>query len=102
MEIKITASNFEAEVLQADKPVLIDFWAEWCGPCRKLAPAVAEIAEEYADHVKVGKVNVDEEPSLAAQFGIVSIPTLILVSGGKIQAKSVGLQPKKKIEEMLG
>jgi len=100
-EIIITKDNFEAEVLQADKPVLVDFWATWCGPCRMLAPIVAELAEEYADSLKVGKVNVDDEPALAAQFGIASIPTLLLFKNGKIAAQAVGYRPKAQLEAML-
>ena len=90
MEIKITKDNFEAEVVRADRPVLVDFWATWCGPCRMLAPVIAEVAEERKDVVKVGKVNVDEEPELAAQFGIMSIPAVLLFKNGKAVANSVG------------
>ena len=100
-EIVITEQNFEEEVLKSDKPVLVDFWATWCGPCRMLAPTIAEIAEEQAGLVKVGKVNVDEQPNLAAKFGISSIPTLIVFRNGKITANSVGVRPKSMIEDML-
>ena len=86
-EIVLTKDNFEDEVLYSDIPVLVDFWAEWCGPCRMVGPVVAEIAEEYEGKIKVGKVNVDEEEELAEQFGIQSIPTIILVKGGEEVAK---------------
>lgn len=100
-EIKITESNFETEVLKADQPVLLDFWATWCGPCQMLAPVLAEIAQEYEGKVKVGKVNVDEEPSLAARFHIVSIPTVMLFKEGKAVDTVVGFRPKEQLVEML-
>ena len=99
-EIVITSENFEAEVLHADKPVLLDFWAEWCGPCRMLAPVLAEFAERH-DDVKVGKVNVDQQRSLAAAFGIMSIPTLILFKGGKPVAQRIGLQDADSLEQLI-
>ncbi|MCF0230525.1 MAG: thioredoxin, partial [Parasporobacterium sp.] len=86
----ITNENFESEVVNSDIPVLVDFWAEWCGPCRMLAPAIAEIEQEYAGKVKVGKVNIDEEMELALKFGVVSIPTVILFKGGQPVSTSVG------------
>lgn len=101
MEIILTEQNFEAEVLQAELPVLIDFWAPWCGPCRMLAPAVAQIAEEYAGKVKVCKVNVDEAPELARRFGIMSIPTVLVFKGGQLTEKLVGLRPKAELEALL-
>ena len=100
-EIKITASNFEEEVLNAKLPVIVDFWAPWCGPCRLLAPVLEEIAEENEGSVIVGKVNVDEEPQLAANFGIASIPTLLVFKNGEITQKSVGVKPKAAIEAMF-
>lgn len=100
-EIKLTKNNFTEEVINSDKPVLVDFWASWCGPCMMLAPVIEEIAEDYADEVKVGKVNVDEEPELSAQFGIESIPTLLLFRNGSIENKMVGYRPKNDIEAML-
>lgn len=90
MEITLTGSNFDSEVLKSDIPVLVDFWASWCGPCRMLAPTIAELADEYAGKLKVGKVNVDEEGTLAAQFAIVSIPTVIIFKNGKPVEKLVG------------
>lgn len=98
--IKLTKENFQQEVMNSDKPVLIDFWAAWCGPCRMVSPIVDEIAEERAD-VKVCKVNVDEEGELAGAFQIMSIPTLIVVKDGKIANQSIGAAPKNKILEML-
>lgn len=100
-EIKLTDQNFEQEVLHADMPVLVDFWASWCGPCRMLAPVIAEIAEEYAAKVKVGKVNVDEQPNLANRYGIASIPTVMLFKNGEVVNTSLGYRPKNDLETML-
>ena len=100
-ELKITRENFEREVLQSDKPVLIDFWAPWCGPCRMLSPTISEIAEEYKDKVKVGKVNVDEEEDLAAMFRVSSIPLLVVMKDGKVVNSAVGVRPKDQIVNML-
>lgn len=97
----LTKENFENEVMNTEKPVLIDFWATWCGPCKMIAPVIKEISEEYADKIKVCKVNVDDEPSLAAKFGITSIPTLILVKNGEVIKTSVGYIPKEKITELF-
>lgn len=101
MEIELTDGNFDAEVLKSDLPVLVDFWATWCGPCKMLAPAVAEIAKEYAGRVKVGKVNVDDAPGLAARYGITSIPALLLFRNGEVARTSVGFVPKADIAAML-
>lgn len=100
-EIKLTDQNFEQEVSRADLPVLVDFWASWCGPCRMLAPVIAEIAEEYAGKVKVGKVNVDEQPNLANRYGIASIPTVMLFKNGEVINTSLGYRPKNELETML-
>ena len=100
-EITITKSNFQQEVLNSDIPVLIDFWATWCGPCKMLAPVLAQYAEEYEGAVKVGKVNVDEEMELAAQFGIMSIPTLLVFKDGEKVNSSVGFCTKEEIEELV-
>lgn len=98
--IKITKENFEQEVMSSDKPVLIDFWASWCGPCRMLSPVVDEVAEETTS-VKVGKVNVDEQPDLARIYNVMSIPTLVFIKGGKVVDQSVGVVPKKNIVNMI-
>lgn len=98
--INITNENFEAEVMNSEKPVLLDFWASWCGPCKMIAPIVHEIADERAD-IKVGKVNVDEEMKLAMKFGISSIPTLIVIKNGKATAQSVGFISKGQILALL-
>ena len=100
-EIKITVDNFEQEVIRSEQPVLVDFWAAWCGPCRMLAPAVAQIAAECEGKIKVGKVNVDEQEELAAMFRISSIPTLVVLKDGKVTNSSVGVRSKKQILEML-
>ena len=100
-ELKITRENFEHEVMHSDKPVLIDFWAPWCGPCRMLSPTISEIAEENQGKAKVGKVNVDEQGELAAMFGVSSIPMLVVIKDGKITNSTVGVRPKQQIVDML-
>ena len=99
--IKITQDNFEAEVLKSDKPVLLDFWATWCMPCQMLSPVIDQIADEQPS-IKVGKVNIDEEPGLAASFGVMSIPTLVVMMDGKPAAKTMGVQPKASVLKLLG
>ncbi len=98
--IKITKSNFEQEVLKSDKPVLLDFWATWCMPCKMISPVVEEIAKEVPD-VKVGKINIDEQPELASAFNVMSIPTLAVMKEGKIIKTMVGVKPKSSILKML-
>ena len=100
-EIKLTKENFKEEVKNADKPMLIDFWASWCGPCRMLSPIIEEIANEYADTIKVGKVNVDEEPELAQAFGVSAIPMLVVIKNGEVVNTTVGYQPKASILALL-
>ena len=100
MSIKITEQNFDTEVLQSAMPVVVDFWADWCGPCKMVSPIVDEIAEEYNNY-KVCKVNVDEAPRLAEQFGVMSIPTLVVMKNGEIADTHIGLASKGKILDML-
>ena len=101
-EIKITNQNFESEVLDSDIPVLLDFWATWCGPCNMLAPVISEIAKEFEGKIKVGKINVDEEAELAVRFNIASIPTVLLFENGQVVEKSVGFMPKEDLIKALG
>ena len=98
--ININKTNFQNEVINSEKPVLLDFWASWCGPCRMVGPIVDEIAAERGD-LKVGKVNVDEQPELAGQFGVMSIPTLVVLKNGKVTNQAVGVRPKAQILAML-
>lgn len=101
-EVILTKENFESEVLKSDIPVLVDFWATWCGPCMMLSPVIAELAEEFEGKVKVGKVNVDEQNELAMQYRVASIPTLLLFKNGELAKTSVGFMPKNDIIAALG
>ncbi|MGH3023063.1 MAG: thioredoxin [Gaiellaceae bacterium] len=102
MADKVTEQSWEQDVLQSDKPVLVDFWAEWCGPCHAVAPVLDRIADERADELRVVKVNIDEEPELAQRYGILSIPTIVLFKGGQPAAAAIGAQPKRMLERSLG
>lgn len=101
MAIKLTGQNFDEQVLQSSLPVLVDFWADWCGPCKMLGPVIEELAGELAGKAVVGKVNVDEEQQLAARYGVMSIPTVVLFKNGQEAARSVGLVPKQRLLAML-
>jgi len=99
--VTLTDENFQQEVINSGKPVLVDFWASWCGPCLALGPTIEQLADEYQGRVKVGKLNVDENPAVAQRFGIRSIPTLLVFEGGQVVDQSVGLVPKQALEEKL-
>jgi thioredoxin 1 len=98
----VTTSTFEAEVLQSEQPVIVDFWAEWCGPCRAVSPVLDKIAEERGAELRVVKVNIDEEPELAQRYGVMSIPTILLFKNGEPAAAAIGAQPKSMLEKNLG
>jgi thioredoxin 1 len=102
MSTAVTESTFDQEVLSSEQPVIVDFWAEWCGPCHAVSPVLDRIAEERSDELKLVKVNIDEEPSIAQRYGIASIPTMILFKGGEPAAFAVGAQPKQALERSLG
>ena len=102
MATAVTESNFDQEVIGSDKPVIVDFWAEWCGPCHAVSPVLDRIAQERGDEVKLVKVNIDEEQGLAQRYGISSIPTIILFKGGEPAAAAIGAQPKQALERSLG
>ena len=100
-EIILNKDNFESEVLKSDMPVLVDFWAAWCGPCKMLAPTIAELAKEYEGKVKVCKYNIDDDASVAIKYGVASIPTVLLFKDGDVANKTIGFVPKTEIEAML-
>lgn len=100
-EITITKENFKQEVLEADKPVLVDFWATWCGPCQMLGPIIAQIAEEQEGKIVVGKVNVDEQQELAVKFNVMSIPTLLVFKNGEVVNQGIGFMDKSGVEALL-
>jgi len=100
-EITLTKDNFDAEVLKSTLPVLVDFWAPWCGPCKMVGPVVAELAQEYGGKVKVGKLNVDDHPDVAAAYGIRGIPTLIIFRNGAVSEQVVGFQSKEKLAQLI-
>ena len=99
--VKVTDQSFEQEVLKADKPVLVDFWAEWCGPCKQIAPALDQISEELADVVTVAKLDIEENPTTPSRYGVRGIPTMMLFRGGQMASMKVGAMPKQKILEWL-
>ena len=98
---KVSDANFEAEVLKASGPVVVDFWAEWCGPCKMIAPALEEIAGSLGEKVKIVKLNVDENPATASKYGIMSIPTLMMFKNGELASRQVGAAPKAKLEQWI-
>ncbi len=102
MEIVFTDQNFEGEVLKSDKPTLVDFWAPWCGPCQMMGPIIEELAKEMGDKAKIGKLNVDENPQIAQNFSVMSIPTIMIFKGGKMVKQLVGVQSKEALKEELG
>jgi len=98
---EFTDANFQSEVIDSSSPVLVDFWAPWCGPCRMIAPLVEELAQEYKGAVKIGKINIDDSPSAATQYGVSSIPTLMIFKGGEVVDRFVGVQPKSRLQAAL-
>ncbi|HTM21248.1 MAG TPA: thioredoxin [Kofleriaceae bacterium] len=101
MAQEFTDSNFDAEVLKSDKPVLVDFWAPWCGPCKMIGPIVEKLAKDLAGQVKIGKLNVDENPKIAQEYGVMSIPTLLLFKGGKVVGTTMGFTPEPRLREFI-
>ena len=102
MEMKFTTANFEEEVLKSEIPVLVDFYADWCGPCQMMAPVIEQLAGEYEGRVKIGKLNVDENPDIAVQYKVMSIPTMIIFRNGEVFSKEVGASSKKEVEKAIG
>jgi thioredoxin 1 len=98
---ELSDATFEADVLKSSQPVLVDFWAPWCGPCRMIAPIVEELATDNATAVQVGKINIDDNPNTAANYGVSSIPTLMIFKGGEVVDRFVGIQPKKRLQEAI-
>ncbi|MBR2027748.1 MAG: thioredoxin [Oscillospiraceae bacterium] len=102
MSIKLTSENFDSVVLNSDKPVLVDFWATWCGPCKMIAPVIEELAQELEGKVMVAKLDVDKSPDIAGRYGVMSIPTMLVFEGGKVVKHTVGFQPKERLKAWLG
>ena len=98
---ELTDQNFEAEVVQSDRPAIVDFWAEWCAPCRQIAPIIKDLAEQYGDRINVVKVDVDSNPNTASRYGVRSIPTVLAISGGQVVEQLVGARPKAAFEDMV-
>ncbi len=100
-EVTVTKGNFDSEVVKSTVPVVADFWAEWCGPCRMIAPVLKDLAKEYKDRIKIAKINVDQEPELAMQYNVASIPTLLFFSKGQVVKQQIGAVPRQALEKIL-
>ena len=101
MALEFTDANFATEVLKSDKPVLVDFWAPWCGPCKMVGPIVEKLAGELGESIKIGKLNVDDNPATAQEYGVMSIPTMLIFKGGKVAGSTMGFQPEPRLREFI-
>ena len=101
MALELTDSNFQTQVLESDKLTVVDFWAEWCGPCRAIGPVIEELSKEYSGRINVGKVNVDQNPDLSVNYGITSIPAILFIKGGKVVDKQIGAVPKSVLDKKI-